>query len=84
MHMKILTLPIVFFHITGVVIACPPLVAPANGAVTQSGALPGATATYTCNPAYQLVGNDTRVCAPNGMWTSSVPVCDREYLFVCF
>ena len=71
-----------FSHITGTVVACPPLVAPANGGVTQSGALPGATATYTCNPAYRLVGNDTRVCDLNGIWTDSVPVCARKCLLV--
>ena len=58
---------------------CPILPSPANGAVTQSGVLPGATATYTCDAAYQLVGSDERTCDSNAMWTDSEPVCARKY-----
>ena len=72
----------IIFYDTEIAVACPPLVPPANGAVTQSGLLAGDIATYTCNAAYELMGNDTRVCDSNGIWTNSVPVCTRKYMYL--
>jgi hypothetical protein len=68
-----------FSHV-GVFLLCPTLAGPANGAVIHTGVLPGATATYTCDMLYELVGNDTRVCDSNGIWTNSAPTCARKSL----
>ena len=57
---------------------CQTLPDPANGAVTHTGFLPGATATYTCDLAYRLVGSDERTCDSNAMWTDTAPVCARK------
>ncbi len=36
------------------------------------------TTTYTCNTGYTLVGDMTRTCQANGMWSSSDPACECE------
>ncbi len=37
------------------------------------------TATYTCDPGYQLVGAMTRTCQDNGEWSHTKTNCEREY-----
>ena len=37
----------------------------------------GQTATYSCNTGYNLVGNITRTCQPNGVWSKKSPTCQR-------
>ena len=32
-------------------------------------------AIYTCDTGYKLIGENTRICQPNGNWTGSVPTC---------
>ena len=54
---------------------CPALPTIENGAVTETGRNTGDTATYTCNTGYQLVGQPTRTCQANGLWSSSPPIC---------
>ena len=36
------------------------------------------TATYTCNPGYNLTGDATRMCQSDGMWSDSPPTCPRK------
>ena len=57
------------------VIMCPGLVDPANGRMTVTGNLPGDTATYTCDPGYNLVGIQNLTCGDNGLWSGSPPFC---------
>lgn len=35
----------------------------------------GCEAVYTCGHGYELVGNATRACQPNGMWSGAEPSC---------
>ena len=37
---------------------------------------PGDTCVFTCNNGYELIGNDMRICLPNGTWSGSDPVCE--------
>ncbi|XP_034746729.1 sushi, von Willebrand factor type A, EGF and pentraxin domain-containing protein 1 isoform X2 [Etheostoma cragini] len=36
----------------------------------------GSVVRYTCRPGFMLVGNPTRTCQPNGLWTQK-PTCLR-------
>ena len=64
------------------VIECDSLSNPANGMVTVTGLTPSSIATYTCSNAYQLLGDDTRTCDSNGLWTNMEPTCVRKYLMI--
>ena len=59
---------------------CNPLSDPANGQVSTNGTTFGETATYSCNTAYNLVGNSTRTCQATGNWSGSEPTCERMLL----
>ena len=54
---------------------------PVNGQVNDTnGTIFGQTATYSCNTGYNLVGNSTRMCQADGLWTGSAPSCERMLL----
>ncbi|KAI8485001.1 hypothetical protein Bbelb_372470 [Branchiostoma belcheri] len=57
---------------------CPARPAPANGAVSPTGAVsyPNGV-TFTCNPGYTLDGVATPTCQADGTWFSPVPTCTR-------
>ena len=55
--------------------SCPALSNPINGRVTWTNLTVGGVATYLCDDAYELVGNMTRVCQGNDMWSEDEPVC---------
>ena len=58
------------------VVDCGALTDPANGQVSHpDGTTFGQTATYSCNPDYNLVGNSTRTCEATGDWSGSEPTC---------
>ena len=55
---------------------CGTLSDPANGQVsTTAGTTFGQTATYSCNPGYNPVGDITRTCQATGEWSGSAPTC---------
>ncbi len=71
---------------------CFDLTAPTNGMIgynmgTASSRPEGTVATYTCNPGYTFIGGGTRTCGSDGVWSGSIPVCQRKWnrfeLFVC-
>ena len=35
----------------------------------------GSTVEYSCASSYDLIGNSTRVCLPDGNWTGTPPFC---------
>ncbi len=58
-----------------------------NGAVdTSSGTTFMMTATYTCNPGYNIVGSESRTCGASGtsgatgladgVWSPTAPTCE--------
>ena len=55
---------------------CLNLVNPANGMVVVTGNSVGDTATYTCDPGFELEGALTRTCQSNGTWSGIPPVCE--------
>ena len=58
------------------VVDCGALTDPANGQVSHpDGTTFGETATYSCNPDYNLVGDSTRTCEATGDWSGSEPTC---------
>ena len=51
-----------------------------NGKVSHTGRTTfGETATYSCDRDYSLVGDSTRMCQDNGLWSGSAPTC--QYTF---
>ena len=57
---------------------CPDLEDPANGKVMMTGNSDGDTATYSCDPGYELVGTETVICYSDGQWrqwSDPPPVC---------
>ena len=60
------------------VVDCDSLTNLANGQVNHTaGTTFGETATYNCNTGYNLVGDSTRTCQADGMWSGSEPTCQR-------
>ncbi|CAN8010379.1 unnamed protein product, partial [Ixodes pacificus] len=47
-----------------------------NGTVDPGGLWLGAVARYACDDGFQLRGNDTRTCSPDGSWSGNEAVCD--------
>ena len=62
---------------------CSELNNPAFGTVSLTGRTIGSTATYMCNPGYNLVGNVTRTCEQLAVdtadWSDAPPTCQRMY-----
>ena len=59
-------------------IDCGALTNPDNGRVdTPQGTTFNQVATYSCNSGYELVGNITRACQADGMWSGSEPICGK-------
>ena len=60
---------------------CGTLTNPANGQVSHTaGTTLGQTATYSCNPGYNPVGDITRICQATGVWSGSAPTCQCKLL----
>ncbi|CAG2181137.1 unnamed protein product, partial [Oppiella nova] len=60
---------------------CPALPKPLNGRKSENRYWPGTIVRFSCDDGYQLVGNETRLCREDGLWSSGVdPKCigDRE------
>ncbi|TNN72508.1 Sushi, von Willebrand factor type A, EGF and pentraxin domain-containing protein 1 [Liparis tanakae] len=45
-----------------------------NGVVSGNDWSVGSVVRYTCRPGFMLLGNPTRHCQPNGLWTPK-PTC---------
>ncbi len=60
------------------VIICPDLTPPDNGNVNRLGNAPGSLALYACNDNFELSGDMSRECGPNGQWTGEAPLCEGE------
>ncbi|KAI8510717.1 hypothetical protein Bbelb_116330 [Branchiostoma belcheri] len=60
-------------------VQCPARAAPANGAVTPTGAVsyPNGV-TFTCNSGYTLNGQATPTCQPDGTWSHPAPTCQAK------
>ena len=58
---------------------CPELPSISNGAVRVTGREPGATATYSCDPEYDLSGAQTRTCGQDGRWSGQEPTCESKF-----
>uniref|UniRef100_A0A670Y7V4 Fibulin 7 n=1 Tax=Pseudonaja textilis TaxID=8673 RepID=A0A670Y7V4_PSETE len=54
---------------------CPKLEAPANGKKFGTKNLVDHEVHFTCDPGFQLVGSNSRMCQPNGSWTGEVAHC---------
>ena len=64
----------IYFHST--LVDCTTLNTITNGEVSHlNGTTFRQTATYSCNTGYNLVGDSTRMCQADGMWSGSEPTC---------
>ena len=52
---------------------------PSNGQVISSGTTFKIEAMYVCDEGFQLIGNGTRMCQANGMWSGNEPECEGMY-----
>ena len=57
------------------------LTAPANGRINMTCNTVGCMVNYYCNRTSVLIGNSTRVCLSNGLWSGSSPVCQGKWKF---
>ena len=62
---------------------CLPLSNPSNGMIScmlgdDAVPHPDDTCTVTCNNGYQLMGNGTRICGDDGIWSGSDAMCISE------
>ena len=55
------------------------LESPMNGNVTFDTEF-NSQATYTCDPEFDLVGNDTRTCQADRSWSGEEPICECELM----
>ena len=63
------------------VVDCGNLTNPTNGQVNHTaGTTFRQTATYSCDPGYNLVGGTQRTCQVTGVWSGSVPTCQGMLL----
>ncbi|XP_035662466.1 P-selectin-like [Branchiostoma floridae] len=60
---------------TCVVVQCPILSSPTNGAVSGSNSY-GDVLTFTCIPGYTLAGASSLTCRADGTWSASPPTCE--------
>jgi hypothetical protein len=56
---------------SGTAMECPGLNSPDHGSVLS----PGAVASYTCDPGFEISGLVTRNCLAGGQWTGVPPTC---------
>jgi hypothetical protein len=54
--------------------ALPPVLLQGAATASNSGSYPS-TATYTCDPGYEVVGSATRFCQLDGSWSGTAPQC---------
>ena len=40
---------------------------------------PGGVAIYTCDSAFILVGDRTRICGSDGTWSEMAPACECKF-----
>ena len=60
------------------VVDCGNLTNPDNGTVdTSQGTTLDQVANYSCNNGHVLVGNMTRTCQVDGMWSGTEPFCRK-------
>eukprot|EP00731_Ephydatia_muelleri_P030228 Em0021g751a len=65
------------------VMDCGSLQDPLNGKVQFTDTTLGATAIYTCNQGYVLVGTQQRNCKSQGVWAGDSPSCAAAQVFSC-
>ncbi|XP_078664783.1 sushi, von Willebrand factor type A, EGF and pentraxin domain-containing protein 1-like [Branchiostoma floridae x Branchiostoma belcheri] len=58
-------------------VRCPSPASPTNG-VVSAGTYYGDIASYSCYPGYELAGSSTQTCQADGLWSGTVPTCDRK------
>ena len=61
---------------------CGGLTDPVNGVVSFTMTTFRSEANYSCNLGYLLEGVGSRTCQADRMWSDTMPVCERELIFV--
>ena len=51
---------------------------PPNGQRSLISTILNSVVNYTCNEAFMLVGNTSRICQSNEQWSGEVPSCVRK------
>ena len=75
-NIKPLNAHMCLFSFHSIAMDCGTLNATTNGQVKHTaGTTFGQTATYSCDTGYNLVGDGTRTCQADGMWSGNEPTC---------
>ena len=61
------------------IVNCGPLPDPENGAVSHPTTVEGSVATYSCDAGFALVGEETRVCQGDRIWSGMEPTCEGDF-----
>lgn len=48
-----------------------------NGHISFYGSTPGSKAVHSCYPGFELVGQETRTCQLDGLWSGNTPFCKK-------
>ncbi len=77
------TMVTISYHLLTVV--CLSLTPPTNGVISYSDTTlgNGTVATYICTTGYTLIGDTTRTCGSDGMWSGFAPTCQRKWNELC-
>jgi len=60
-------------------ISCSLLPSIDDGRVIVTSTVVGSTARYICNTGFELDGDASRTCQPNGEWSGQEPICKRKF-----
>ena len=69
---------LLYFQLSTVIILELPQMVDALALVTTYNSV----VTYTCNTGYTRQGSNRRTCQSNGLWSGSLPRCNRKFCFV--
>lgn len=85
-HISVCSYVLLLFFFS-LVISCGGLPSPPNGNKIGTLTVYGATAIFTCNTGYTLVGSHVRECLANGLWSGTETQClgkNPKFLFFHF
>jgi len=63
-------------------VQCPNPENPPNGKAIYTSCAYNSVVSYECKQQFRLIGDSTRRCGPDRMWSGEAPVCKRECLLI--
>ena len=66
------------------VVDCGNLTSPSNGTIFFPSTIFQSVASYMCDPGHSLVGESSRTCDGNGMWSGTAPTCEGQSTYFTY